>query len=193
MMNKKEIKAIVREEMRKCQQLTGNFVIDWENHKRLMLEVDDITTKCKDLYREYMEKFKDAKKDWVIEEKKEWPQEGDEDWTVYCDLGRVQKLPYTGDETSKNNIESGNGFETRGEAEAMWELRKHEAKCRFTMEDFDNEHYVCLPRGNDIIVQQVYHNPAKLNVVECCAFPSANMAQERADILKRLAKIRNLI
>jgi len=120
---------------------------------------------------------------------KEWPQLGDKMFYI-CDRGRVREAQMGYDDSWKESLEFGNVFQAEEEAEAVRDLRKHEVKCRFTMEDFEDMAYVV---SNDFTVAINRAERVSRAFVENTVFPTEELAQERAQILQRLAKIRGLI
>jgi hypothetical protein len=126
-----------------------------------------------------------------VKEKKEWPQGGDQYWFIDDDGGVCEDDWHNG-YAERNKNEYGNVFQTKEEAEAVRDLRKHESKCRFTMDDFkDGEEHWSI---EDFDYAKPWQGkPHFITLLEGTMFPTEELAQERADILKRLAKIRNLI
>ena len=153
-------------------------------------------------------------------EKKEWPQEGDEYFFINHDKERdydsdVCCLHWDDGEFPKCCYELGKCFKTREEAEAVRDLRMHEAKCRNIkpsdfielFENDDDKKYLKVFleayevawnqfEGDDkctVHSTSVHKSLVKLEIMLGVKFPTKELAQERADILKRLAKIRVLI
>lgn len=122
----------------------------------------------------------------IGEEEKEFPQEGD--MAFYIDEnGDVLAGFYS--TMTKAMIENGNYYKTEEEAEAVRDLRKHEAKCRYDMYSFTDGYWTLMHDFESFKACQ----PSELCVISGRAFKTEEEAQERADILKRLAKIRGLI
>jgi hypothetical protein len=132
-------------------------------------------------------------------EKKEWLQVGD---TIHFfnkdgdhDSFYIRNEQELGNATVK--AINGVGFSTWEELDAVRDLRKHEAKCRFTMEDFekvgDERLYIKWFVNDDFEAESAEYNYSALDLVDYRYLPTKELAQERAEILKRLAKIRGLI
>jgi hypothetical protein len=141
-------------------------------------------------------KLKSIKDDWVADNKrvlkpirKEFPQEGDEMY-ILSSAGDIDLEVVEDTIVARAIFENGNGFKDCLEAEAVMDLRRHEASCRFTMEDFDGEAW-----GINVTTGRVCEKMLDegLEIIMGLAFPTKELAQGRADILKRLAKIRGLI
>jgi hypothetical protein len=106
---------------------------------------------------------------------KKFPQEGDKYWAFEGSGGVFES-------TIKDSfdfawINAGSGFQTKEEAEAVRDLRKHEALHKECKTEIS---LLGVPRGN-----------TKVEII--LEFENGDDAIERAEILKRLAKIRGLI
>ena len=122
-------------------------------------------------------------------EKKEWPQEGDSYYFINS-RGGTERSTYDEDENYvKQQFESGNAFQTKEEAEAVRDLRKHEAKC-WGLIDKELDGWNWVISGFTVGLKGGMTYTAAL---QGYTFPTKELAEERAEILERLAKIRNLI